>query len=53
MYIYLNVFKQTTDARLLLLHSDTWNHLTMCKEKMSAGLFKDVINKTCLQILYI
>ena len=31
MYIYLNVCKQMTDVKLLLLHSNTWNHLTVCK----------------------
>ena len=29
MYIYLNVHKQMTDVKLLLLHSNTWNHLTV------------------------
>ena len=29
-----------------------WDHLTMCK-RMSLGLFKNVINKTCLQIIYL
>ena len=33
MYIYLNVWKQMTDVIiLLLLHRNTWNHLTVCKE---------------------
>ena len=31
MYIYLNVGKQMTDAELLMLYSNTWNHLTVCK----------------------
>ena len=31
MYIHLNVYKQTTDVKLLLLHNTIWNHLTMCK----------------------
>ena len=29
MYIHLDVWKQMTDAKLLLLHSNTWNHLTL------------------------
>ena len=28
-----------TDVELLVLHSDIWNHLTVCKQ-MSSGLFK-------------
>ena len=42
--IYLNVCKQITDVKLLLLHRNTWNKLTMCK-KMSSGSFKNVIDK--------
>ena len=34
MYIYLNVCKQMTDVKLLLLHSNTWNHLTVCKNEL-------------------
>ena len=30
----------------------TWNHLILCKE-MSSGSFKTVINKICLQIMYL
>ena len=32
MYIYLNVYKQITDVKLWLLYSNTWNHLTVCKQ---------------------
>ena len=32
MYIYLNVYKQMIDVKLLLLHSNTWNHLAVCKK---------------------
>ena len=33
MYIYLNVCKQMTDVNFfLLLHSNTWNYLTVCKQ---------------------
>ena len=60
IYIHLNVYKQRTDGKLLLLHSNTWNYLTVCKKKMSSDLFKNDINKmktkpnrsTCLQIIY-
>ena len=41
--------KQMTDVKLWLLYSNTWNHLTVCKQ-MSAGSFKNVIDKMCLQI---
>ena len=51
MYIYLNVWKQLTDIKLLRLHYNTWNHLTVCK-KMSSGSFKN-IKKMCLQIIYL
>ena len=36
MYIYLNVFKQITDVKLLLLHSNTWNHLPFCKQMINS-----------------
>ena len=29
MYIYWNVCKQMTDVKFLLLHNNTWNHLTV------------------------
>ena len=32
MHIYLNVCKQMTDVKLLLLHSNSGNHLTVCKQ---------------------
>ena len=50
MYNYLNVNKEMTDGKLLRLHSNTWNHLTVYKQ-MSPGSFKNVINKMCLQII--
>ena len=31
MYIYLNVCKQMTDAKLLLLYGNKRNHLTVLK----------------------
>ena len=32
MYDHLNVCKQMTDVKLLLLHSNTWNHSSVCKQ---------------------
>ena len=32
------------DIELLVLHSNTWNHLTVCKQ-MSCGLFKMLLRK--------
>ena len=52
MYIYLNVRKQMTDVKFLLLDSNTWNHLTVYKEKMSSGSFKNVIYKMCFKIIF-
>ena len=51
MHNYLNECKQMTDVKLLLLHRNTWNHLTVSK-KMSSGSFKNDI-KMYLQIIYI
>ena len=31
MYIYLTMCKQMNGVKLLLLHDDTWNHLTVEK----------------------
>ena len=39
-----------TDAKLLLLYSNTWNHLTVDKI-MSSVLFKSIFNKMSLQII--
>ena len=35
IYIYLNVCKQMTDVKSLLLHSNTWNHLTVYKQMIN------------------
>ena len=37
---------------LLLIHKNTWNHFTV-RKRMSLGSFKNIINKMCLQIIYI
>ena len=36
MYIYLNECKQMTDDKFLLLDSNTWNHLTVCKQMINS-----------------
>ena len=36
MYIYLNVCKQMTDVKLLLLLDTTQNHLTVCKQMIKS-----------------
>ena len=36
MYIHLNVCKQMIDVKLLLLHRNIWNHLTLCKEMIKS-----------------
>ena len=36
MYIYLEVGKQMTDIRLLLLHSNTWNYLSVWKQRINS-----------------
>ena len=36
MYIDLNVCKQMTEGKLLLLHSNTWNHLAVCKQMINS-----------------
>ena len=38
MYIHLNVGKQMTDVQLLLLHSNTRNHLIAWKNKTEIRL---------------
>ena len=56
MYIYLNVCRQMTDVKLLLLHSNPWNPLCAKKKKKkkkSTGLSKNVNYKMPLQIIYI
>ena len=43
--------QKMTDIKLWLLYSNSWNHLTVYKK--TSGSFKNVINKMCLQIIYI
>ena len=38
MYIYLNVYKQMTNVRLWLLHSNTWNYLNVYKQMTDVKL---------------
>ena len=35
IHIYLNVYKQMTDVKLLLLHSNSGNQLTVCEQVRS------------------
>ena len=35
MYIHLNVCKQMTDDKLLVLHRNSWNHLTVSKQMIN------------------
>ena len=50
MYIYSNVYKQMTDVELLLLHSNTWNHLTVCKNNSRSI---KMLSTKCVQIGYL
>ena len=36
MYINLNECKQMTDVKLLLLHSNSWNLLSVCKQMINS-----------------
>ena len=36
MYIHLNLYKEMTDVKLLLLRSNTWNILTLCKQMIDS-----------------
>ena len=51
MYIYMNRCKQITDVKFLLLHK-ILEIIFLCEKKMSTGLFKNIIKKMCLQIIY-
>ena len=53
-FLLLTVYKHNYwyFIELLVIHSNTWNHLTVSK-KMSFGSFKNVINKMYLQIIYL
>ena len=36
MFIHLNVCKQIIYVKLSLLHTNTWRHLTMCKQMIDS-----------------
>ena len=36
MYIYLITYKQMINVKLLLLHSNAWNHLTVYKQVINS-----------------
>ena len=50
MYIHLNVSKQITDTKLLLLHINTWKDLTVCKKGGQVRL--ELLSTKCIKILY-
>ena len=52
MNIYLYVSKQMTDVKLLQLHRNNWNHLTVCKQ-MNSDSFKNFINKIFTNHIYL
>ena len=42
MYIYLNVCKWMNDVKLFLLHTNSWNHLTVCKQMWTQAHLKNI-----------
>ena len=50
--ILLNVYKLITDVKLLLLHSNTWNYLTVTKQ-MSPDMIKKILSTKFLDKSYI
>ena len=52
MYIYLNVYKQMTDVKLLLLYNNTWNHLTVWKKEWTQACLK-MLSTKCIYKSYI
>ena len=48
IHIYLNVYKQMIDVKLLLLHSNSGNHLTVCKQVWRSK-WNDLYNKKYLK----
>ena len=68
MYIYLNVYQHLTGAKLFMLHGNTWNYLTVCKQMTIVNWiirnkylnvkpfnmsFKSVLNKMFTNIILI
>ena len=53
LFDHLTVCKQMTDFMILwiVIYRSTWNHLNVCK-RMSLGSIKNIVNKMCLQIIY-
>ena len=45
------VCKQITDVKFWLLYSITWNHLTVCKKRIQAGL--RMLSSKCVYKSYI
>ena len=52
LFDHLSVCKYCCLIELLMIDSNTWTHLTVYK-KLSSSSFKNVINKVCLEIIYI
>ena len=51
MYIYLNACKRVTDVKLLLLPSNTWNHLTVYKLDSNTWNNLTVLKKKELRLI--
>ena len=51
MYIYFDVCKQMVDVKLLLLYSNTWNHLNVYKKLTQAHL--KMLSAKCVYKSYI
>ena len=45
IYVYSFLCKQMRDVKLLLLHSNTWNHLTSCYKKIAQARLKILSTK--------
>ena len=50
MHIFFDVYKQMTYVKLLLLHGNTWNHLTVPKKWAQARL--KVLSTKCVYKSY-
>ena len=54
-YCYIKILESTelcAKIKLFVLHNNTWNQLTVCKQ-MSSGSFRNVIFRICVHRLYI
>ena len=46
MYFFFHVGKQMADIKVLLLYSNAWNRLTLCKKKRAQARLK-MLSKIC------